>query len=149
MKEFYSYEEFKKDVNILSKDIKEYNPDCLIGIARGGLTLAHFLGESLNMRSVYTINSIHYDGEKKLDTFEIKNIPDLTNHKKIVLIDDISDSGETLKEIVDILKIEYPEIEIKISTIYYKPTSLVIPDFKVREATKWIVFFWDNSGQLI
>jgi xanthine phosphoribosyltransferase len=144
MKEFYSYEEFKKDVNILSEKIKKYNPDCLVAIARGGLTLSHFLGEKLNMRSVYTINSIHYEGEKKLDTFEIKNIPDLSNHKKIVLIDDISDSGETLKEITNILKIEYPEIEIKTATIFYKKSSLVIPDFKIKETKEWIVFFWEK-----
>jgi xanthine phosphoribosyltransferase len=145
MKEFYSYEEFQKDIKSLTNEIRKYNPDCLVAIARGGLTLAHFLAESLNMRSVYTINSIHYEGEKKLDTFEIKNIPDLNNHKKIVLVDDISDSGETLKEIVDILKTEYPNIEIKTCAIYYKLTSLVIPDFKVRVADKWITFFWENS----
>jgi xanthine phosphoribosyltransferase len=145
MKEFYSFKEFQKDIKSLTNEIKKYNPDCLVAIARGGLTLAHFLAESLNMRSVYTINSIHYEGEKKLDTFEIKNIPDLNNHKKIVLVDDISDSGETLKEIVDILKTEYPNIEIKTCAIYYKLTSLVIPDFKVRVADKWITFFWENS----
>ncbi len=145
MKEFYSYEEFQKDIKSLTNEIKKYNPDCLVAIARGGLTLAHFLGESLNMRSIYTINSIHYEGEKKLNTFEIKNIPDLSNHTKIVLVDDISDTGETLKEIVDILKTEYPNIEIKTCAIYYKLTSLVIPDFKVRVADKWITFFWENS----
>jgi len=144
MKYYYKYEEFKKDVEILSSEIKNYNPDCLVAIARGGLTLAHFIGEKLNMRDVFTINSIHYEGEKKLDTFVIKNIPDLSNYKKIVLVDDISDSGETLKEIIDILKTEYPEIEIKTATIFYKTSSLVIPDFKVKVANNWIVFFWEE-----
>jgi len=144
MKTIYKYEEFLDDVKFLSKKIKTYNPDCLVAIARGGLTLAHFLGENLNLRDVYTINSIHYEGEKKLDTFEIKNIPNLSSHKKIVLVDDISDTGETLKEIIDILKVEYPEIEIKTTTIFYKENSLIIPDFKVRIAKNWIVFFWEN-----
>ena len=144
MKYYYKYEEFIEDVNILSKEIKSYNPDCLVAIARGGLTLAHFIGEKLNIRDVFTINSIHYEGEKKLDTFVIKNIPDLENYKKIVLIDDISDSGETLKEIIDILKTEYSNIEIKTATIFYKKSSLVIPDFKIKEAKNWIVFFWEN-----
>jgi len=144
MKKMYNYEEFREDVKVLGKEIKEYNPDCLVAIARGGLTLSHFLGESLNIRDVYTINSIHYEGEKKLDTFEIKNIPDLSSHKKIVLVDDISDSGETLKEILSILKTEYPDIEIKTATIFYKKDSLVIPDFKLKIANQWIVFFWEN-----
>jgi len=144
MKKIYNYEEFREDVKVLSKEIKKYDPDCLVAIARGGLTLSHFLGESLNIRGVYTINSIHYEGEKKLDTFEIKNIPDLSSHKKIVLVDDISDSGETLKEILTILKTEYPNIEIKTATIFYKKDSLVIPDFKLKIANQWIVFFWEN-----
>ena len=144
MKTIYKYKEFIDDIKFLSKKIKTYNPDCLVAIARGGLTLAHFLGENLNLRDVYTINSIHYEGEKKLDTFEIKNIPNLSSHKKIVLVDDISDTGETLKEIIDILKVEYPEIEIKTATIFYKENSLIIPDFKVRIAKNWIVFFWEN-----
>lgn len=34
---FYSYEEFKEDVKILAKEIKEdFNPDALLAIARGG-----------------------------------------------------------------------------------------------------------------
>lgn len=34
---FYSYEEFKEDVKILAKEIKkDFNPDALLAIARGG-----------------------------------------------------------------------------------------------------------------
>ena len=144
MKYYYKFNEFLEDVNILSKDIKNYNPDCIVAIARGGLTLAHFLGEKLNKRDVFSINSIHYEGKKKLDTFIIKNIPNLSTYKKIVLVDDISDSGETLKEIIKILREKYTHIEIKTATIFYKKTSLVIPDFKLKIADKWIVFFWEN-----
>jgi hypoxanthine phosphoribosyltransferase len=38
MKEFYSFEEFQKDIKSLTDEIKKYNPDCLVAIARGGLT---------------------------------------------------------------------------------------------------------------
>jgi len=143
-KYYYNYEEFKKDLEILGNEIKKYNPDCLVTIARGGLTLGHFLGEKLNIRDVFSINSIHYEKDKKLDSFVIKNIPDLSDKKKIVLVDDISDSGETLKEIISILKNRYPHLEIKTSTIFYKKSSLVIPDFKIKETKEWIVFFWED-----
>lgn len=40
---FYGYEEFLVDVNKLSKDIKKsFNPDAILAIARGGMTLGHF-----------------------------------------------------------------------------------------------------------
>jgi xanthine phosphoribosyltransferase len=144
MKIEYKFKQFLKDVENLSNQIKKYNPDCLIPIARGGLTLGHFLGEKLNIRDVFAINSIHYEKDKKLDYLKIKNIPNLKGKKRVVLIDDISDSGETLEGVKKVIKNKYPNIKIKVATIFYKSTSKVIPDFKIRENREWILFFWEN-----
>jgi len=38
---YYSYEEFVKDTRKLIQEVKGFNPDAIIGIARGGLTLSH------------------------------------------------------------------------------------------------------------
>ena len=143
-KYLYSFDEFKEDYKILANNIKSFSPDALISIARGGMTLTHFISEKLNLRNVYSINSISYENDKKLDSIKIFNYPDLSNHKKIVLIDDISDSGDTLLAIKTKLNEMYPEIEIKTATIFYKETSKVIPDFKLKIADKWIVFFWEE-----
>jgi len=144
-KVYYSYEECRVDCLELVPKIKEYNPDALIAIARGGLTLGHLLSEALETREIYSLNSIHYDGTKKLDTFEIFNIPDLSRKHKIVLVDDIVDSGESMVEIIKILKEKYPHCEFKIATIFYKPTALIQPDFSVKEAKDWIEFFWEKD----
>ncbi|RTJ26119.1 phosphoribosyltransferase [Campylobacter jejuni] len=141
---FYSYEEFKEDVKILAKEIKkDFNPDALLAIARGGMSLGHSLAVALKTRQLFALNSIHYDDTKKLDTIEIFNIPDLSKHKKILLIDDIVDSGESLVEIKKVLLEKFPHIELKIATIFYKETALLEPDFKVKEATEWVDFYWD------
>jgi xanthine phosphoribosyltransferase len=75
---YYSYEDCVADTKILAGKIKLYKPDAMIAIARGGLTLGHMLSEAMQTREIYSLNSIHYDGTKKLDTFEIFNIPDCT-----------------------------------------------------------------------
>ena len=142
-KYFYGYDEFLKDSLNLSAQLKVYNPDTLLAIARGGLTLGHFLASALDTRRLFTINSIHYEETKKLDTFDIFNIPDLSSAKKVVLIDDIIDSGETMREIIKLLSNQYPLCEFKIATIFYKPTAVIEADFKVKEADKWIDFFWE------
>jgi len=144
-KVYYSYEECRDDCLELVPKIRDYNPDALIAIARGGLTLGHLLSEALETREIYSLNSIHYDGTKKLDTFEIFNIPDLSRKHKIVLVDDIVDSGESMVEIIKILKEKYPHCEFKIVTIFYKPTALIQPDFSVKEAKDWIEFFWEKD----
>ena len=140
---FYSYDEFKIDVNILAKEIKRYNPDVILAVARGGMTLGHFLAEALEMRDLYTINSIHYDETKKLDTIDVFNVPDLNRAKKVVIVDDIIDSGETMIEIKKVLLKKYPSLELKVASIFYKNKALLRPDFSTKEATEWIEFFWD------
>jgi len=140
---FYSYDEFKVDVNMLAKEIKPYKPDVILAIARGGMTLGHFLAEALEMRDLYAINSIHYEETRKLDTIDIFNVPDLSKAKKVVIVDDIIDSGETMIEIKKVLNKQYPDLELKVASIYYKEKALLRPDFAAREATEWIEFFWD------
>ena len=142
-KYYYSYKQFVQDTKELINLSKDFNADVLLGIARGGLTLGHFMGEALNTRNVYTLNSIHYEGTKKLDTFEIFNIPDLSKAKKVLILDDIVDSGETMIEILKLLKSKFPHVEFKLATIFYKKTALLQPDFAVKEAKEWIDFFWE------
>ncbi len=140
---FYSYDEFKIDVNMLAKEIKVYEPEVILAIARGGMTLGHFLAEALDMRDLYSINSIHYEETRKLDTIDIFNVPDLSKVKKVVIVDDIIDSGETMIEIKKVLMKKYPHLDLKVASIYYKEKALLRPDFMAREATEWIEFFWD------
>lgn len=140
---YYGYEEFIGDVKLLSTQIKDYNPDTLLSIARGGVTLGHFISNALDNRNLFTINSIHYNGQNKLDSFEIFNIPDLSNSKKVVLIDDIVDSGETMSEIKNLLEKKFPTCEFKIAAIFYKPSAIIEADYKVKEAKAWIEFFWE------
>ncbi len=141
---FYSYEEFAKDSKLLADKIKSYNPDALIAIARGGLTLGHFLAQALNIREIYTLNSIHYENSKKLDILNIFNIPNLNGLNRAVLVDDIIDSGETMAEILKLLNSQYPNCEFKVATLFYKSSAVLKPDWSINEANCWIDFFWEK-----
>jgi xanthine phosphoribosyltransferase len=97
----------------------------------------------MDTRRLFVLNSIHYDGTRKLDTLRISNIPDLSDAHRVLILDDIADSGETLVAILQRLRELYPELSFKIATLFHKPGSLVQPDFTVREATSWVDFFWE------
>ena len=140
---YYSYEDCLKDCKALLPQLKQFNPDAIVSIARGGLTIGHLLAHGLNTSNLFTINSIHYDDTQKLDSFKISNIPSLDGYEKVVIIDDIVDSGETIVEIKRILEKEYLYCEFKVASLFYKNSALVQPDFKVREAKQWIDFFWE------
>ena len=142
-KYYYSYDEFLQDVNVLINRCKSYDCDVILGISRGGLTISHFMGEALNIRNVFTVNSIHYDGMRKLETFNIFNVPNLINASKVLIVDDIVDSGETMVEVFKVLQEKYPMCEFKLASLFYKKTAQIQPDFTVKEAPTWIDFFWE------
>ncbi|CAD7289080.1 phosphoribosyltransferase [Campylobacter suis] len=141
---YYSYEEFAVDVEKMARQIRgEFAPEALVAIARGGLTLGHSLAVALENRNLFALNSIHYDDTNKLDTIDVFNIPDLSKFKSILLIDDIIDSGESMVEIKRRLLLLYPNLQIKVATVFYKSKALMQPDYSVKEATEWVEFFWD------
>lgn len=141
-KVYYGYDELRSDLKVLLKDIKKENFDGILAIARGGLTISHMLGEGLDLRACFSINSIHYDDTEKLSTIKIFNIPDLSKTSKVLIVDDIVDSGDTMIEVLRVLREKYPNIEFKIGSIFYKTTALIKPDFYVKESNDWIDFFW-------
>lgn len=141
---FYSYDEFAIDAKKMAKQIKdEFDPEVILAVARGGLTLGHSLAVALENRNLFTLNSIHYEDTNKLDTIQIFNVPDLSKYTKILLVDDIIDSGESMVEIKRELLKRYSNLDIKIATVFYKEKALLLPEFKVKEAHDWVEFFWD------
>ncbi|QKF59023.1 phosphoribosyltransferase [Aliarcobacter lanthieri] len=140
---YYSYEMFKEDTQNLVNLCRDFEADTFLSIARGGLTLSHLMAQALNQRNLYIINSVSYDRKTQKDTHDLFNIPNLDGAKKVLIIDDIVDSGKTMKLIVELLEKMYPNIEFKLATLFYKNTALVKPDFYIKKADCWIEFFWE------
>ena len=142
---YYPYEQFVDDVKALVRLTEGYQPDTLIAIARGGLTLGHAYASATGNRRLMTINSILYEGDQRGTSCEIFNVPELQQAKKVLLLDDIVDSGQTIKEVLQHLQAAFPDVTFKIASIYYKKSALIQPDFTVREADDWIEFFWEKD----
>jgi hypoxanthine phosphoribosyltransferase len=64
-------------------------------------------------------------------------------NKNVLLIDDITDTGDTLRVSIEYLKSFDPK-EIKTAVIIHKARSAIIPDYFVRKVVKWkwIIFPW-------
>jgi len=140
-KRYYAYEDFLADTKRLIQKI-DWEFDTIIPIARGGLTLAHLFGEYYNIREVYSINTIGYDDTNKLESVKVFNIPDLGNAKNILIVDDIVDSGDTLVEVLKVLRQAYPDVTFKVASLFYKKSAKIAPNWYVQEADCWIEFFW-------
>ena len=138
---YYAYDEFRSDCKKLTEKI-DFDFDTIVAIARGGMTLAHLLGEHYDVRDVYTVNTIGYDDNEKLEKTEIFNIPELKNAKNILIVDDIVDSGDTMKLVLETMSQKYPGKSFKTAALFYKPAAVIKPDWYIKEPDEWIDFFW-------
>jgi len=138
---YYPYDEFRDDLKRLIEKIDQPF-DTILGIARGGLSIAQMLGEYYDLREVYVLNTIGYDDTYKKCRVEVFNIPELKSSDKVLIVDDIVDSGDTLVEVLELLTKKYPDITFYSASLFYKKTAKIAPNWYVKEPAGWIDFFW-------
>jgi len=141
---YYPYQEFKEDLKNLTQIIDQPF-DAILGIARGGLSIAQMLGEYYDLREVYAINTIGYDDTEKKESVEVFNIPELRSAKQVLIVDDIVDSGDTLVEVLNVLNKKYPTVTFFTAALFYKKTAKIAPTWYVKEPKGWIEFFWSED----
>ena len=141
---YYPYEEFREDLKVLVQKIDQ-SFDAILGISRGGLCMAHMLGEYYDLREVYAINTIGYEDTEKKDSVEVFNIPDLKFAKQVLVVDDIVDSGDTLVAVLQVLNHKYPKVTFLTASIFYKKTACFLPTWYIREPHGWVEFFWSED----
>jgi uncharacterized protein len=130
------------------KDISKtkFQPDCVIGVSVGGVFPALHFARLFNTKNLLTIAVKSYDGKKRKE-IQVINLPKKESllGKKVLLIDDISDSGSTLKFIVNLLKKDYKVKDIKTITIFVNEGHCkYYPDFYSKKVNKWLDFPWDR-----
>ncbi len=143
MKVYYGYEAFKNDTNILKAQVAAFSPEVIVAIARGGLTLAHALAEGLGLRDVQSLRTELYDGSVRRSEIALFGSCDFREKQRVLVVDDIADSGETLKAVMEYLEQNYRGVEFQAATLFYKRSSSYEPHFWVNEAHTWIEFFWE------
>lgn len=130
----------------LAKNIQNdgFKADIIIGVSRGGWLPARILSDLLENPKLANVTAEFYMGTTQIRCKPIITQPVSVSvkDKKILLVDDVADTGESLKLVNSHLK-EDGASEIKIVTIYRKPWSLIVPDYYAKETCFWIVFPWE------
>lgn len=126
-----------------------YQPDIIIGIAQGGIVPTRILTDLLKKPQTTTIEIKYYTNIAQSNTQPILKQP-LTipiNNKKILIVDDISDSGQSLKLAKQYLA-EKGATETKTATLYTKTTTQTPPDYVEKTTNHWVVFPWEIKETL-
>ena len=147
-----SFNEYVDIVEKLTIQVnKSYKPTVLIGIMRGAAPIIDILSRILKLPTAYlVIQSYHGKGmeDKQGDLTFARDLSSIAKNKdfqKILLVDDLSDTGLTLNKSIEWLK-KYDPIkdhiqEIKTACLWKKKSSTFTPDFcpVMLDSDPWIV----------
>jgi len=143
-----SWEEIYNLCLDLADEIKKnkFNPEVIVGIARGGWIPARILSDLLGNSYTANIKIDFYRGvgETKERPIITQTISTIVEGKKVLIADDVADSGKSLKVAKEHLE-QCGATQVKIATIYYKPWSIIKPDFYIKETEAWIIFPWERK----
>ena len=158
-KTIITWEEIQRDSADLANELSHLNFSCIIGVANGGMIPATLLSKELKVDKLLSCNLKSYQEHKpregahsQMDKVKTISIPDwrgLQEEDRVLIVDDLVDTGLTLKKIIqynNIINHNQPERNWIFATLYNKPRSIFKPDYTVREFDndEWIVFPWEN-----
>jgi uncharacterized protein len=133
-----SWDEYHQSIESLAAKISQSNWefDRIICLARGGLRvgdiLSRIFSQPLAILAASSYGGEHHDERGKLTIADRITMTGDRLGSRILLVDDLVDSGVTLQQTVLWLRERYPEIQdLKTAVLWYKDCSIYVPDYYV------------------
>jgi len=162
-KRYLSANELLADSFRLAEQILQdgFEPDLIIGVWRGGAPVAVAIHEWFTYRGVETdhisIRTSSYSGinqqDKIVRVYSLDYLLENCNaDSQILLVDDVFDTGRSMRAIISELKKQAAENcprDIRIAAPWFKPTrnkTNLIPDYYQHTAEEWLVFPHEMGG---
>jgi hypoxanthine phosphoribosyltransferase len=143
---YLGWPEYGALVERLAKLIASAHPDLdlVIGVARGGLPVAMVVSDRLGAK-VDFINVKSYDGiGTRASPRILTTITEEIRGKRVLLVDDIVDQGDTMRIVMAYLMSKRPA-EMRTAAIFTKPWSSFHPDFSLGVVESWVVFPYERG----
>jgi len=149
---FISHDQFVDDVGTVAGNaaLRDWKPDFVIGIGRGGLAPAVYMSHALALPML----SIDYSSEEPsfADQLLRKTAAKSAAGERLLFVDDINDSGGTIQQIREILAADgCADANLKFAVLINNSRSRSHVDFWAkmidRDSDKrWFVFPWEAMG---
>ena len=131
-----SWDEYHHSIELLAAKIaaSEWEFNQIICIARGGLRVGDLLSRIFH-QPLAIISANSYGGEDGHERGQLaigNQIAMSTNQlgDRVLLVDDLVDSGITLKRVSGSIRGQHPEIQdLQTAVIWYKSCSIYVPDY--------------------
>jgi hypoxanthine phosphoribosyltransferase len=123
----------------------DYQPDIIIAIARGGYTPARILSDYLGVMDMTSFKVKHYHSTQQEAVAAIQHpLAADVSGQKILLVDDVSDTGDTFEVAIDHINACTNPSEVRSAVLHHKTISKYKPDYYTREVKEWhwITYPW-------
>ncbi|KAA9393867.1 phosphoribosyltransferase [Kocuria coralli] len=147
-KEILTWQGFGDAIREQAQEIADsgFEPDLIIGVARGGLVPAGALSYAMGVKLLDAVNVEFYTDVHETLPDPVLLAPmldvDSIRNKKVLVVDDVADSGRTLALVLELLA--GFGAECRSAVIYSKPRSIIEPDYLWKAVDEWIVFPWSD-----
>lgn len=153
VREVLTWEQFGVAARELAKAVVDsgFQPDLLMSITRGGLLPAGTISYAMGIKNLHIINVEFYTGVGTRLPLPVLLPPvpaavDLSA-KKVLIVDDVADTGETLRMVRDFCAEHVAET--RTAVLYEKPSSVVKCDYVWKRTDEWISFPWSSEPPLV
>jgi len=122
-----------------------FRPDLIVAIARGGYLPARMLSDYLSVFDLASMKIEHYYGVRRQKLASIRYPLDAeVAGRHVLLVDDVTDSGETFHVASQHLRQRGEPAELKTAVLHHKSVSGFVPDYYAEEVStwRWIVYPW-------
>lgn len=146
----YSTIEFINDIDRIAERVimsgKEY--DYIVGVVRGGAIPAVCLSHRLGLPMKCVSWSTFHAGQMRESAWDVAE--DVHEGKKILLVDDILDSGRTFKELFEDWGVQKEQVDVAV--LIYNTDQGIVPEYYGRRINKavdpsWVTFWWESEGE--
>lgn len=141
----YSWDDLMTHLMAIAAKIRALpdQPDIIVAIARGGLVPARILSDLLGPTvASYTVSSYEALQRNSDEHMSFELGGRLDKHKHVLLVDDVSDTGNTFARAMKYLR-KHGAGKITTAAMFTKPGSILPPDVYAAETDAWIVFPFD------
>jgi len=145
--EFISWARFHRLSRHLALTVRGsgFRPDMIVAVARGGYAPARIISDYLDIFDLTSVKVEHYHGMHKQRLAKVRYpLTADINGKHLLLVDDVSDSGDTFEVVMQHLKeCGIPKV-LKTAALHQKQTSHFVPDYYAEKVVewRWIIYPW-------
>jgi len=144
MSSVYSFSQLQSDIETIAKELpKDF--DAIVALGRGGLIPATLLSYRLGARRLCAMQTFGYEDRDFSGSVELLDGCKIESAKRLLVVDDIIDSGASMASVLGYLRQTHRDTEIKTFSLFYKKIATITPDWYMHEATEWIEFFWEEG----